>query len=175
MGPRLSRATSSPRPLAMITPAKHLDYAAGYLQLRLYAEARAELAQLPVEELATPAALDLRQEIAMAEENWAEVVAISPDLVGHNTAEERPWIAWAYALRELQRIEEARDTLLTGARLINRPSPVVAYNLACYACLLGHLPEARRLLDEVFAQDESWRAVARDDTDLAALHPEAPR
>jgi Flp pilus assembly protein TadD len=110
----------------------------------------------------------------MAEGNWTEVVALAPGLAGYNTAEEAPWIAWAYALRELQHIEEARDTLLTGARLISNPSPLVAYNLACYACLLGDLPEARRLLEAVFAQDISWRDVARDDEDLAPLYPEKP-
>lgn len=155
----------------MISPAKHLEYALGYLQLGLFNEARAELSGLDPETLATPAALQLRVEIAMAAEDWPEVVALSPALVNHDPAEERPWIAWGYALRELQRIEEARDTLLTGARLIRQPSPLIAYNLACYACLLGDLPEARRLLEAVFAQDHSWRAIARDDADLAALHP----
>jgi predicted Zn-dependent protease len=154
----------------MITPAKHFEYAVGYLQLGLIAEARAELAGLTSEVLATPAALSLRQEIAMADSAWPEVVDLAPALVAHDNTDERPWIAWAYALRELQRIEEAREILLAGARLIPKPTLVVAYNLACYACLLGDLPEARRLLNAVIAEDESWRQVAREDDDLAALH-----
>ncbi|AKC81667.1 hypothetical protein IMCC26134_00735 [Verrucomicrobia bacterium IMCC26134] len=76
-------------------------------------------------------------------------------------------------MRELHRIEEARDILLTGARLIPKPTLLVAYNLACYACLLGDVPEARRLLDAVIAEDESWRQVALDDDDLAALRPQS--
>jgi hypothetical protein len=58
---------------------------------------------------------------------------------------------------------------LTGARLVP-PSPLVDYNLACYACLLGELDEARRLLASVFAREKSWRAAAREDRDLAALY-----
>jgi Flp pilus assembly protein TadD len=158
----------------MISPATHLAYAAGYLQLGMLAESRAELENLTPEVLATPAALSLKLELAMAEEDWLEVLGRALELVAYDNTEERPWIAWAYALRELQRIEEARETLLTGARLIKKPSLLVAYNLACYACLLGDLPDARRLLATVYARDESWRDIAREDDDLAALRTSSP-
>lgn len=158
----------------MIPTATHLAYAAGYLQLGMIPEARTEIESLGPEDRASPAALALRLELAMVEENWAEVIARAPELVARDNTGERPWIAWAYALRELKRIEEARDTLLTGARLIKKPSLLVAYNLACYACLLGDLPEARRLLDGVFAKDDSWREIAREDDDLADLRASQP-
>lgn len=154
----------------MIPPEKHLSYALGYLQLEMLDEAREELAALPPEFLARPPALSVRLEIAMAEEVWEEVIALAPELVGHDATQERPWVAWAYALRERERIAEAQETLLAGARLIEEPTPLVDYNLACYACLLGELPEARRLLAQVFARDKSWREVAREDPDLAPLY-----
>ncbi len=153
----------------MIAPETHLAYAAGYLELGLRAEARAELAALSPAQLATPPALALRLEIAMADSAWDEVITLAPELVGQDASDERPWIAWAYALREKDRVAEAQETLLAGARLIARPTLVVDYNLACYACLLGELDEARRLLASVVARDKSWRAVAREDPDLAAL------
>lgn len=153
----------------MIPPEKHLTYSLGYLQLGLIEEAREELSALPPDFLASPPALSVRLEIAMASENWDEVIALAPELVGHDATQERPWVAWAYALRERERIAEAQETLLAGARLVPNPSPLVAYNLACYACLLGDLAEAKRLLANVFARDKSWRDVARDDPDLAPL------
>jgi hypothetical protein len=153
----------------VIPPEKHLAYALGYLQLELADEAREELSALAPEFLATPAALLVRLEIAMAEESWDEVIAIAPDLIGHDAAQERPWVAWAYALRERERIAEAQETLLAGHRLIKDPSPLVTYNLACYACLLGDIPEAGRLLALVFNRDKSWREIARDDPDLAPI------
>lgn len=158
----------------MIPPEKHLAYAAGYLALNLTGEARAELAALPPAALATPEAMTVRMEIAMADASWDEVVPIASALAAQDAKNERPWVAWAYALRELGQIEEARDILLTGARLISRPGVVVDYNLACYACLLGELDEARRLLAAVFARDKSWRTAARADPDLAALYPAPP-
>jgi predicted Zn-dependent protease len=153
----------------MISPAKHLDYAVGYLQLGMIDDARAELATLPPDALGSAPALAVRVEIAMSAEAWEEVVALTPQLVALDNTVERPWIAWAYALRELQRIEEAQEILLTGLRLVKNPTPLVSYNLACYACLLGDLAGARRLLAAVFAADKSWREIAREDDDLAAL------
>ena len=153
----------------MIPPEKHLSYALGYLQLGLTAEAREELAALPPDFFSSRDALAVRLEVAMADETWDEVIALAPELVGHDATQERPWIAWAYALREHERIGEAQETLLAGSRLIKDPSPLVPYNLACYACLLGDLPEARRLLASVVARDKSWRNVAREDPDLAPL------
>jgi hypothetical protein len=52
---------------------------------------------------------------------------------------------------------------------------LVDYNLACYACLLGELDDARALLTEVFARDKSWREMAKEDADLAALFPQKPK
>ncbi len=154
---------------AVIPPEKHLAYAFGYLELGLPAEARTELSSLSPEFLATAPALSVRIEIAMAQSAWGEVIALAPELIGHDSALERPWVAWAYALRELERIGEAQETLLAGSRLIARPSLLVHYNLACYACLLGDLDEARRLLAAIYARDKSWRETARADPDLAAL------
>lgn len=156
-------------PHAVISPETHLSYALGYLQLELVAEAREELSALSEEFLAAPAALSVRMEVAMADNAWDEVIALAPELVGHDASRERPWVAWAYALRERERVAEARETLTAGTRLIEDASPLVDYNLACYACLLGDLKEARRLLRAVFARDKSWRGVAREDADLAPL------
>jgi tetratricopeptide (TPR) repeat protein len=155
----------------LITPEKRLAYALGYLALDLAAEARAELCHLAPGQLARPDALAVRLELAMTENDWATVLALAPDLIAHQSGLERPWIAWAYALRELGRIPEAQETLLTGARLIESPSPLVEYNLACYACLLGDPAEARRLLALAIARDPVWHALAQGDADLATLFP----
>jgi tetratricopeptide (TPR) repeat protein len=153
----------------VIPPETHLSYALGYLQLGLVDEARAEMSALLPDFLAGPAARAVNLEIAMADETWDEVLTLAPLLISHDATLERPWVAWAYALRELERIAEAQETLLAAARLVKNPSPLVAYNLACYACLLGDLPGAKSLLAEVFARDKSWREIAEDDADLAPL------
>lgn len=155
----------------MISPEKHLAYAVGYLEFNLVAEARAELEELSEDIRGTPAAQAVRLEIAMAESAWDEVLPLAEALVGHDAKQERPWVAWAYALRELERVAEAQEILLAGSRLIDDPSVLVDYNLACYACLLGELDDARALLADVFARDKSWREAAKEDPDLAVLYP----
>ncbi|TAG31739.1 MAG: hypothetical protein EAZ36_02850 [Verrucomicrobia bacterium] len=157
----------------MSTPEKHFAYAAAYLELRLFSDARAELSGLSADFLASSRVLPLRLAIALADGAWAEVIDLAPALIAHDSSKEQPWVAWAYALRELEQVTDAQETLLTAARLISEPSIVVSYNLACYACLLGELDQARHLLEQVFARDEHWREAARTDPDLAALYPES--
>lgn len=157
----------------VISPEKHLSYAVGYLDLGLVAEARAEIEQLPHDALDAPETLGLRLEIAMADSSWSEVLPLAEQLVGHDAKQERPWVAWAYALRELDRTPEAQEILLAGRRMITRPTVLVDYNLACYACLLGELDDARALLADVIARDKSWREMAKDDPDLAVLFPKS--
>jgi tetratricopeptide (TPR) repeat protein len=153
----------------MITTRKHLDYALGYIELNLLSEARDELALIQEAEHETPDVLGVHLELAMAASKWTRVLALAPQLIALAPALERPWIAWAYALREKQRIAAARDVLLRGERAITEPSALVDYNLACYYCLLGDLPEARRRLKRACAREPDWKTEAATDPDLAAL------
>jgi hypothetical protein len=156
----------------VISARKHLDYALGFIELGLAKEAREELAHLTAAELAHADALAVRLEVAMLEESWDEIPLLAHPLTTLNPPVERPWIAWAYALREKQHIAEARDVLLLGSRSISNPSPLVDYNLACYHCLLANLPEAMRLLKSAFVRDPSWKVAAANDPDLASLRPD---
>ena len=47
--------------------------------------------------------------------------------------------------------------------------PLIAYNLACYACVLGRLDEANDLLTLAFKMDDSLRKGALDDPDLKKI------
>lgn len=154
----------------MISTRKHLDYTLGYIGLNLFTEARAELSLIKAADRETPDVLAVEIELAMAKNAWAKVITLSARVTRLLPAFERPWTAWAYALREKQRIGDARDVLLRGERVIENPSALVDYNLACYFCLLGDLPEARRRLKRACTREPEWKTEARTDPDLAALH-----
>ena len=49
---------------------------------------------------------------------------------------------------------------------------LIAYNLACYSCVLGDLVEARTLLNIAFSMDVMLKQVALDDSDLAPFFGE---
>ena len=153
----------------MISTRKHLDYTLGYLELNLLAEARAEFALIKAADRETPDVLLVAIELAMASNAWARVIALAPKVTALTPSLERPWVAWAYALREKQRTTEAREVLLRGEKSIEEPSALIDYNLACYFCLLGDLPEARRRLKRACEREPEWKNEARTDPDLAAL------
>jgi Flp pilus assembly protein TadD len=155
----------------LIPTRTHLDYAQGYLHLNLLGEAKAELALIRPEDRNRPDVLALHLELAMAGNAWTRVITLAKKLSLTRPADERPWIAWAYALREKQRIAEARDVLLRGAKAIAEPTALVDYNLACYFCLLGDLTEARRYLKRACAREPEWTNEAAHDADLIALYP----
>lgn len=153
----------------MIAPRKRLIYALGYIELGLLREARAELARLTAKERETTEAMAVLVELAMVEDDWRQVIRLAPRVTKVAPAVERPWIAWAYALRETGKIEEAREVLLRGAEAIEKPTVLVDYNLACYECLLGDRDEARRRLARVFKKEPGWRAQARNDPDFKEM------
>ncbi len=153
----------------MISTLTHLDYALGYIGLNLLAEARAELALIVPADQETAVVLGVHIELAMAEQAWPRVIKLASKATVADPSLERPWTAWAYALREQGYIGDAFDILTMGEECIEDPSPLVDYNLACYHCLMGDLPEARRRLKKACAREPSWKAEAATDPDLAAL------
>lgn len=166
---RLSR-TKPVRPRSSIPTRHRLDYFAGYLALGLVREATAELDAIEGDDRhALPVRL-ARVELAMAVEEWELVVALAQPLAQSTPQEERPWIAWAYALRELQRIEAARAVLLRAEPHHGATSVVLQFNLACYESLLGNFEAAQHRLrlaakiDQGFCDD-----AAPGDPDLQPL------
>jgi Flp pilus assembly protein TadD len=78
----------------------------------------------------------------------------------------------AFALHELKRTAEAEVLLLPALDKLPK-EPTIAYNLACYACVLGRVEEARRLLERAITvsgkHGSEVKLMALDDVDLAAL------
>ena len=159
----------------MIPTRKHLDYALGYLELNLLAEARAELALIKPADRETPEVLAVELELAMAKSTWPRVITLAAHLTRLDASLERPWIAWAYALREQNHIGDAFDILIMAEEAIENPSALLDYNLACYCCLMGDLSEARRRLKRACAREPEWKTEAAADPDLADLHRKKPR
>jgi hypothetical protein len=86
--------------------------------------------------------------------------------------EERGWIAWAFALRELGRVAEAKGVLLRAEPLHGTRSAVLHYNLGCYHCLLGETAEARGRLATAFRMHPPFRDEALEVPDLEAMWDE---
>lgn len=155
----------------MIPTYRRLEYARGYITLGLAKQARDELAAIPKLEQASIEVQELWVDVLMELKAWKRVVRMAALVCEKRPKNERSWIAWAYALRELQRIEEAQDVLWRAEKRYGQNSGVLHYNLACYACLLGKHDEAEARLKRAMTMDESWREAALDDPDLKDLLP----
>jgi Tfp pilus assembly protein PilF len=103
---------------------------------------------------------------------WDAVIELARAMTAKHPARERPWIALAFALREQQRIAEARDVLLAADVLHGAESALLHYNLACYYSLLGDQVTAKERLRRACKMDPDWKAQALNDTDLSALWDE---
>ena len=79
------------------------------------------------------------------------------------------WIDWAYALRALGRVEEAKAVLLEAYPAHGNRCATLNYNLACYFCVLGDYEEAKNRLRVACKLDEHFKKAALDDKDLQAI------
>lgn len=138
----------------------------------MHQDAKAELSL--IEEDAAKSVEVLRAWVTLYHETkqWVDLIKVAESLAATEPEEEHGWISWAYALRELDRVQEAQEVLLKAEVLHGESCAVLHYNLACYACLLGDQREGKRRLDTAFKLDAEFRDTAGDDPDLEAMRGE---
>lgn len=151
----------------------HALAADGWLDLKAPGEARRELDSLSAEARNLPAVLELYCRVAIQIPDWDEVVTIANQIISTSPEFVGGWVHRSFALHELRRTREAYECLL-GAESRFPTNSIIPYNLACYACQLGNLPEARRWLQRVIDLKgvKELRGLALDDPDLEPLRQE---
>ena len=148
---------------------RRIRHALGYVGLEMFEAARAELAAVSAAEQSLPAVRAAQIDLHMATKEWPAVVEIGRALARQHPECENAWIGWAYALRELQQVTDARDVLLEAESHHGDTSAVLHYNLACYDALLGAIASARTRLARACRMDERFKEASEDDPDLHAL------
>lgn len=144
---------------------RHLEACSGYITLGMYEDAWNELESIPPELRAKVDVIELRLEIYQALGKWESARVLAESMVKRDPENPNWWIAWAYSLRREKSIHEAREVLQEA--VLHHPGvALIQYNLACYACVLGEVKEAHRLLATAFALDAGLKKVALDDPDL---------
>ncbi len=155
------------------TPPLHwrLERAEGFLLLNMTAAARAELEALPFEVRDSVPARVAALQVAMAEQNWPQATTLASRLRSEEPLRPEFWIWEAYARRRHESVAAARRVLAQARETFPRIG-VLAYNLACYACVEGELAHARPLLREAFQLAPQLAEDAGDDEDLRPLWAE---
>jgi Flp pilus assembly protein TadD len=147
----------------------------GWLELGNWREAAAELEGVAPALSQHPAVLGLRYEINAQAGHWDLACEAAVSLARMLPDEPGAWTKLAYATRRKPGggIPPAKG-ILTAARRRFPAEILIAYNLACYECQLGNLPQARALLREAFQQGNAsqLKQMSLSDPDLEPLRQE---
>lgn len=150
-----------------------LSAAIGWIEFGLPTEAHGELARLSRRARRHTDVLAVEWELCAYEDRWEDAYQVASRIVELDGSRSIGWIHRSYALHALRRTAEASVALLPAVALF--PSNgTIAYNLACYACQLDRLPEAREWLRQSMALEgrDTVLSRARNDEDLLPLVPE---
>jgi predicted Zn-dependent protease len=151
----------------------HLQAAQGWLELGDISSANEELGRISGEAQQNPVVLMVRWHVHEKAKDWPSCVEVGQVLVGITPQVPVAWVNFCNALFFAGRTQEAYDTLLPVMPRFP-DNAVMPYNLACYACQLGRLDEARELLVKAFDMEGGKRLKARalEDPDLQPLWDE---
>jgi predicted Zn-dependent protease len=154
---------------------RHLDAAVGWLGLGCAPEARVELELISAARQQHPAVLDARWTLCAHEKRWAEALEIAKAELAAAPDDCAGWLHRAYALRRVPDggLARAWDALLPAAEKFPK-EPVIAFNLACYACQRQQPDVARQWLQRAMKTGgrEAMRKMALADDDLKPLWAE---
>ncbi|MBU0677357.1 MAG: hypothetical protein KJ626_04500 [Verrucomicrobia bacterium] len=145
-----------------------LQKADGYLDLHMPDHTRALLAEADNEwkQFAPFKQVELR--LAIESGDWVLAAGLARDLRDKTPDEIAYWVQFAYALRRLKSIEDARGVLLEAIEKFPE-EPVIPFNLACYECQLGRLHEAFSYLQKAVTLNPRYLQRALRDHDLEPI------
>jgi len=148
-----------------------LERSDGYMDLRMWDRARAELESIPEAYRDTLEYQRLTMRFALEQQNWPEAMTLGERLCRREPGSAGHWIQLAYAARRARGIEAARSILLRALQQFPE-EPIIPFNLACYECQLGHREAAINYLSRAEKLEPLCRAMALEDDDLEPLWPE---
>lgn len=146
----------------------NLRAAQGFIELGDPDSAWEELEGIPAEDRAHPVALRLRVYIYREKKKWMEMAEISRHLTEIEPQQPEHWTNRAWAERRHRGIPVAEKTLLHALKHFPNEG-ILYYNLACYACQLGRLDEAREKLAKAIEMKPAFKRAALEDEDLKAI------
>jgi Flp pilus assembly protein TadD len=99
---------------------------------------------------------------------WYPAAAVAGHLVKANPQNPGTWINLADLVRRAENVEQA-ETVLLKARDWHPKDALIAFNLACYASVMGRIEEAKVRLRHAIDLDTAIVRLALGDKDLRPL------
>ena len=147
-----------------------LQAAVGWLELGNWQEANEEIERITPTSKAHPDVLQVRCKIYCAAGKWDYAAEVANALCRMLPDSSFGPLHLSHALRKLDRTKEAVDALLPVADKFPDEWRI-AYQLACYCCLLGERKKAYAWLSRAIdlAGKQDIRTMALDEPDLESL------
>ena len=153
----------------------YLNAAIGWLGLQNRVEARLELERISAGKREHPDVLEVDWVIHAEAREWSEGLRVARLLVKKAPKRATGWLHQSYALRRASEggLKAAWDALLPAVAKFPKEA-TIPYNLACYACQLGRMDEAKAWFDRAIhvGGKKSIKEMALADADLEPLWPD---
>ena len=150
---------------------QNLTRCEGFIELKMPDRAAKELDAIQPEFHDHMYVVWMKVAILQLRKAWKEALPLARSLRDDFPKEAGFWIQLAYITRRAENIQAAREILLEANTHFPKNETII-YNLACYACQLEELEEARTFLHIAIKMDRDWLKTALEDDDLEALHDE---
>ncbi len=153
----------------------YLSAAQGWVGLRNAREAREEILRIEGPQSENLQVLKVRWAICALEEDWPDALMIGRRILELYPESSFGWVHTAYALRRAPggSLPAAWDCLHPAMDKFPRLA-MIPYNLACYACQMDRVPQARELLKRAMMVGDKahLKEMALNDEDLELLWAE---
>ena len=150
----------------------YLSAAVGWLELGNVVEATAELEQICPANQSHPDVLEVRWALCAKQEDWRGALSAARAIVESAPERASGWLHRAYAVRRVPGggLQQAWDALLPAFKMFPGET-IIPFNLACYACQMSRLDEAREWFQRALAvgNREKLKQMALADADLEPL------
>lgn len=147
---------------------RHVEYASGYLDLKMFDEALCEsdaaLALAPND----PHALAIKSAILWEQNRLNEAEPFMAQLAEMNPRNTGLWINLAYIRRRTQSVEAAAATLQRAFNA-NPRDALANFNMACYRAVQNRPSEALELLRSALDLDPKLRTLAKAEQDFDSI------
>ncbi|MEI8063708.1 MAG: tetratricopeptide repeat protein [Verrucomicrobiota bacterium] len=147
---------------------KHVEYAAGYLDLKMFDEALREADVALALEPHDPHVLAIKSAILWEQNRLNEAEPFMAQLAELNPHNTGLWINLAYIRRRTQSVEAAAATLQLAFNA-NPRDPLANFNMACYRAVQNRPTEALELLRNALNLDPKLRALAKAEQDFDSI------
>ena len=147
---------------------KHIEYASGYFELKMFEEALRETEAALALEPNQPQAIARKSAILWHQNRLNEAEPFVARLAEMNPRDSGIWINLAYIRRRTQSLDAAVATL-QHAFTANPRDALAHFNMACYRAVQNRPEEALTLLQNALSLDPKLRDLAKAEPDFQTL------